>query len=598
MRSRTGWCEAGAIGLESLESRSMLSSSFNPDGGVVYRTGEQVSSVVAADLNGDGVQDVVLAAGRTVQFLRGMGNGKFAPARTIATFNAGAGLIGVGKFNSDGLPDLFVVQQTDLPGQRGWTRLLLNQGSGNFAIGPYGRLTNMNAVTLTVANVDTDDRDEVLITGKRLILTAEADPADDVLRIFDPTFNTPPGASPGTLLGMKETITLLGSSMTAPTVIRRTDHGDIYIGMADHLSDADGTLRVYSYEEFPVGIPEMLPPPRLNELARSTLIGRPNSLAIDHIAGNQIIDAAVTTQGLDSALGFAAVFGRTYLLRGLPPGGDVPVTQFGTPTLVHSRVLQGGDLFIPSQDYRITGISDLNSDGLLDIALTVTQGTGPSQTKVEFVELIQLPTLIPFGLGGSAQPTFQGVIGSSQTTTGVTFATAASFAAAHTLADLRALGRSDLILLDRPTANGPIGVKVIQNTTGLKRPRVLSGLVVSADTPIHPGTRGPAGSMWDVHATVQTPESTRFIRVDTVRIYRDSNRNGVLDSADTLLGSAFQDGIAAVATDIDGSSSWTLHITIGVNWGLGPIGLFAVATDSNLLDSAPGSIAQLTVTAN
>src|SRR6266849_5625926 len=103
-----------------------------------FDAGTRPNSVAPGDFNGDGVQDLAMAAYFDVSVLLGDGNGRFQGART---FGSGSPLsVAVGDFNGDGVQDLAVAN--DSP-QR--ASVLLGNGDGtfqvarNFAAGTYPR---------------------------------------------------------------------------------------------------------------------------------------------------------------------------------------------------------------------------------------------------------------------------------------------------------------------------------------------------------------------------------------------------------------------------------------------------------------------------
>jgi len=105
-------------------------------------------SIVVADLNGDGKQDVVVTsecdsgcaeAGNVVSVLMGKGNGILRPATVYPTgggeYASGEGTslpVVVADLNGDGKPDLVVVSQTDSGYGDGMVGVLINNGDGTF----------------------------------------------------------------------------------------------------------------------------------------------------------------------------------------------------------------------------------------------------------------------------------------------------------------------------------------------------------------------------------------------------------------------------------------------------------------------------------
>jgi hypothetical protein len=110
--------------VQVLEDRNLLS--FLPP--VSYPVGPSPLAVVTADLNGDGVPDLITANGSagTVSVLLGNGGGTFAAAQDYAA-GPNVGSVAVGDFNGDGIPDLVVTN-----GSAGTVSVLLGNGDGSF----------------------------------------------------------------------------------------------------------------------------------------------------------------------------------------------------------------------------------------------------------------------------------------------------------------------------------------------------------------------------------------------------------------------------------------------------------------------------------
>src|SRR5262245_7048185 len=127
---------AGArLSLESLEDRTLLSVSFAP--AVSLPVGFRPGSMVTADLNSDGKQDIVaLNQGQlrdfqsSVSVLLGNGDGSFRPAITTGLL-PGANSVAAGDFDNDGRLDLAVANMLN-----DVVEVLRGNGDGTFQDNP------------------------------------------------------------------------------------------------------------------------------------------------------------------------------------------------------------------------------------------------------------------------------------------------------------------------------------------------------------------------------------------------------------------------------------------------------------------------------
>jgi hypothetical protein len=93
----------------------------------VYATGPSPVAAVIGDFNADGMLDVAVASGDGVDILLGNGNGTFQASTPISNFSGTADGIATTDFNLDGIPDL-VVSNTG----GSTVSVLLSAGNGSF----------------------------------------------------------------------------------------------------------------------------------------------------------------------------------------------------------------------------------------------------------------------------------------------------------------------------------------------------------------------------------------------------------------------------------------------------------------------------------
>src|SRR5262249_52733608 len=129
-----------------------------------YAVGSIPRSVAVADLDGDGIPDLVTAnegdgkhPGNTVSVLRGNGDGSFRKQRA---YDAGTypGAVTVADVNGDGIPDLVVANFLNQP-----VSVLLGNGDGSFQKQRPVALKD-DVSLLGVLDVNNDGRPDLLVT--------------------------------------------------------------------------------------------------------------------------------------------------------------------------------------------------------------------------------------------------------------------------------------------------------------------------------------------------------------------------------------------------------------------------------------------------
>ena len=141
----------------------VASAQFTPNPNGSIAVGNSPLSVVAADFNGDGHQDLADAdyIADTVTVMLGNGAGVFVPG-PLSPFAVGTHprSLALGDFNGDGKPDLVVANQGD-----GTITVLLNDGTGVFTVTTNSPITvGAEPTSIAVGDFNGDGKQDLAIT--------------------------------------------------------------------------------------------------------------------------------------------------------------------------------------------------------------------------------------------------------------------------------------------------------------------------------------------------------------------------------------------------------------------------------------------------
>ena len=136
--------------------------------------GYGASAVAVADVNGDGVPDVLVAntcvsssncANGTVSVLLGKGNGTFKSPVTYSSGGQAAVSIAVADVNGDGKLDLLVANQTGESNGDGSIGVLLGNGNGTFQPAVTYDAGDSVTSSLAVADLNGDGKPDVVLAN-------------------------------------------------------------------------------------------------------------------------------------------------------------------------------------------------------------------------------------------------------------------------------------------------------------------------------------------------------------------------------------------------------------------------------------------------
>lgn len=585
MRRRTdAGRECSCIVPELLERRQLLSSSFGltPEQlATVGRNQHPHSAAIFEDFTGDGEKDMVYGAGRNLFLARGLGAGEFDRPVLAGSANADIGLLAAGDFDGDNRLDL--ASAGDVDGLSFVVRMFLNTGDGEFRR-ERARKVSGSVESLTVADTEGSLTPEILTTSRSTLVTLDNQESGRIAAADGPRLNTSPqsvGSLPSEVLTVFSTgpgviraprFVFSATEITAPAVgkIKGLGPAEIIIGSYTNLLNfvpLDGSF-----------VP---PPPRVSvlryagdggyaEVASMAVQGVPTSVAIGDLNDDRLPDIAVSTtsQGADGVRG--VVTGTVFSVLQTPNKALTDVITLAEPVALYTREFAALIGFRPQRplvpEVRILGITDLNTDGKIDLALSTTDEINYPRAKFErTTEFVLLP-------GVSDRFADPAVLNLPLTlkrvvTTGSPLTDAAPdrlpvFALADTTLD----GRADLIVWNRVSFTGPSRLQVFRNTVAPKAPLIQSvkGGIITAFNP-QPGQDfpPPGFTVYSGAATVLNPEVMRAGSIARVTVYFDSNGNGVLDSADEVAAQAEQ--VQPQPAPTADQSTWSFQVALDAN---------------------------------
>jgi hypothetical protein len=147
------------LGVEELETRNLMSFTLGP----ILSSGSFPLGITAADLTGNGKQDVVFTNWHQgVSVMLGNGDGTFQAAQ-LTSLESYNGRVAVADVNGDGKPDL-VVTTFNNGSSAGQVAVLLGNGNGTFQAPSYFNVGH-NPLGVAIADVNGDGKPDLVVAN-------------------------------------------------------------------------------------------------------------------------------------------------------------------------------------------------------------------------------------------------------------------------------------------------------------------------------------------------------------------------------------------------------------------------------------------------
>ena len=295
--------------------------------------------VTAADLNGDGIEDVILtAAPSNVAVFLGVGNGTFQNRTTVSLSNYPNSLA-VGDFNGDGKPDIAVAMNN-----AGMLAVLLGNGDGTLQALTY--ITIGTAIAgLAVADFDGDGKADLVVSlwnpGAIAVLLGNG----------DGTFQAPLVSSVGHPYSGRIVVGDFNGDRKPDVAVASQDTGQVVV----LLGNGDGTFQAPA----------------------NNAVFAPDSLTVADLNGDGKLDLVV---GGESP--------SVYVLLGNGDGSFQPAVSYsagGYNSAVAIGDFNGDgklDVAVASSVWNYVAILLGNGDGTLRAAATLPTGLNPQSLAV------------------------------------------------------------------------------------------------------------------------------------------------------------------------------------------------------------------------
>lgn len=552
---------------EALEPRALMSYSLAAAGPEILSRTDGITSTIAADYDGDGMQDLLVASGRDVLMLRGDGLGRFAPAVTVATLQSQVGLLALGRDSTPGHLDLFAAQSNTRLDKKMALRRLIGGGENGFAIVNRTILTG-RATALVLAREAGHALPDVVLTRAFAPTVTFGTAAQYALHMFRPQasgagFDEPSSAIAGLAqIGTPAVFDVNGDG-TDEVIVPTSNPSGVY------SVPAAGHIRLFVIDN------------GLSQLGDVSVVGAVTRVTVANIGGGGAPSVFFATYGIQGSTWFQKV-------TGIPLFSIDGVPGMGAPGPVHARSQQTTQAAV---DYRVIGIEDMNGDGRMDLVTSTVFGSFP--TTGSFGQTVLLSQLIQGEDGTFTESTVRTTTGSVYFNDRPDDLGELDALEDFTIVRVRSAAgggtaRPEIVMLDRPAfvsaipQNNTIGrtsLTFLKNISAFRSPQVAAMRTGG----IPGGGQPTAGRGWFVGADIAIPDMSRGVGITSVQLFRDSNGNGVLDGADEMVSTGVRittNPTGNLLLETPGQERWRMQFVIQPSWNLGDNTFFVRVTDT------------------